>query len=415
MYYKYNQTAENLILINNIISLYQTIDKNLKKINQLNTSSTSNVNQNNNSKEIKDCNEIKLQKRLVMPTIGNISVGKSFFLNSMFGIDFCQVKSEIATKFILFIRHIDNLDEPRLYKLKPFKKDNTYEFFYNCKEVFTGEENIKNKINQINDENKNSKKAIFYMLEIEIKSIENKEFLNKVDFMDVPGLNESGEDYINLYFEYIKDMIKYCLIIFSAENYNSKDSMEVIKNLKKNLYIPIENFLIILNKIDIVNDIEKTIHDLKKVVLNNGNFNIYKNTLVPVNSLKLKSEIQIKSNCKFYDFINYYFMEYYINSNVRVSYIDFIKKIMAKEKKNLQNFDEIKNKTKNIDDNEMKEIKSIFKEFEKEKKAKGVNINFDFDNEKEEKPIKLFYIFFKEKLIIPKVSKTVNILFYFIN
>ena len=29
-YYKYNQTAENLILINNIISLYQTIDKNLK-------------------------------------------------------------------------------------------------------------------------------------------------------------------------------------------------------------------------------------------------------------------------------------------------------------------------------------------------------------------------------------------------
>ena len=100
-------------------------------------------------------------------------------------------------------------------------------------------------------------------------------------------------------------MIKYCLIIFSAENYNSKDSMEVIKNLKKNLYIPIENFLIILNKIDIVNDIEKTIHDLKKVVLNNGNFNIYKNTLVPVNSLKLKSEIQIKSNCKFFDFINY--------------------------------------------------------------------------------------------------------------
>ena len=304
-YYKYNQTAENLMLINNIISLYQTIDKNLKKINQINSSSTSNINQNNNSKEIKDCNEIKLQKRLVMPTIGNISVGKSFFLNSMFGIDFCQVKSEITTKFILFIRHIDNLNEPRLYKLKPFKKDNTYEFFYNCKEVFTGEENIKNKINQINDENKNSKMAIFYMLETEIKSIENKEFLNKVDFMDVPGLNESGEDYINLYFEYIKDMIKYCLIIFSAENYNSKDSMEVIKNLKKNLYIPIENFLIILNKIDIVNDIEKTIHDLKKVILNNGSFNIYKNTLVPVNSLKLKSEIQIKSNCKFYDFINY--------------------------------------------------------------------------------------------------------------
>ena len=294
-YYNYNQTTDNLKLINNIILLYQTIDENLKTINQ-----------NNNSKEIKDCNNLKLQKRLIMPTIGNISVGKSFFLNSMFGIDYCQTKSDITTKFILFIRHIDNLNEPRLYKLEPFKKDNTYEFFYNCKEVITGEENIKNKINQINDENKNSKDAIFYMLEIEIKSIENKDFLNKVDFLDVPGLNESGEDYINLYFDYIKDMIKYCLIIFSVENYNSKDSMEIIKILKKKLQIPIENFLIILNKIDLVNDLEKTIRDLKKIVLNNGSFNIYKNTLVPVNSLKLKSDIQIKKSSKFYDFINYY-------------------------------------------------------------------------------------------------------------
>ena len=142
---------------------------------------------------------------------------------------------------------------------------NSYDFFYNYKEVFTGEENIKNKINEINDENKNSKDPIFYMLEIEIKSIENKEFLNKFDFLDVPGLNESGEDYINLYFKYIKDMVKYCLIIFSVENYNSKDSMGVIKNIKRNLYVPFENFLIILNKIDIANDLEKTIRDFKKL------------------------------------------------------------------------------------------------------------------------------------------------------
>ena len=34
------------------------------------------------------------------------------------------------------------------------------------------------------------------MLEIEIKSIHNKEFINKVDFVDVPGLNESDSDYL---------------------------------------------------------------------------------------------------------------------------------------------------------------------------------------------------------------------------
>ena len=407
-YFKYNQNAENIMLINNIILLYRTIDKNLKTIEFFNTSSTPSGNLNKNSEEVfKDFADLKkVQKRLIMPTIGNISVGKSFFLNSMFGIDFCQTKSEITTKFILFLRHIDNLKEPRLYKLQPLKKDYSYDFFYNYKEVFTGEESIKNKINELNDENKNSKDPIFYMLEIEIKSIENKEFLNKFDFLDVPGLNESGEDYISLYFEYIKDMIKYCLIIFSVENYNSKDSMEVIKNIKKNLYVPIENFLVILNKIDTADDLEKTIRDFKKVVLNDGSFNIYKNTLVPVNSLKLKSEIQIKS--KFYDFINYYFIEYNNNKKDEESYIDFIRKIMNEEKKKLQNFDEIKSKLCTINDSEMNEIKSNFKELEKEKKDKGANIIFDFEDNNEVKIIKLFYIFFKEKLLIPKVSKAIN-------
>jgi len=407
-YYKYNQTENTLNLINNIIELIQTYDKSIKTLDKSNISFI--LNQYNSKLFFNDFIDLKkIQKRLVMPTIGNISVGKSFFLNSMFGIDFCQTKSEITTKFILFIRHIDNLKEPRLYKLEPFKKDasSEYEFFYNCKEIFIGEENIKNKINQINDENKNNKEAIFYMLEIEIKSIENKEFLNKFDFLDVPGLNESGEDYINLYFEYIKDMVKYCLIIFSVENYNSKDSMEVIKNLRKNLYVPVENFLIILNKIDTANDLEKTIHDFKKVVLNSGSFNLYKNTLVPVNSLMLKSEIQIKNNYKFYDFINYYFIEYNNNKKDEERYIDFIKKIMSQRKKNVQN-NELKQKASNINDDEMNTIKNDFERLEKERKDKGDNISFDFNDKKELNVIKLFYIFFKEKLLSPKVSKAIN-------
>ena len=403
MYYKYNQTAENLMIINSIITFIQTIDENLSIIEELNISSTLLKKNFKNSFDLK-----QVEKRLIMPTIGNISVGKSFFLNSMLGIDFCQVKNEIATKFILFIRHIDYLKEPRLYKIEPIKKENSYDFFYNCKEVFTGEENIKNKINQVNDENKNSKKPIFYMLEIEIKSIENKEFLNKVDFLDMPGLNESGEDYIKLYFEYIKDMIKYCLIIFSVENYNSKDSMEVIKNIKKNLYVPIENFLVILNKIDTADDLEKTIRDFKKVVLNDGSFNIYKNTLVPVDSLKLKSEIQIKNNCQFYDFISYYLIEYNKNRKDEERYIDFIKKIMSEESKKFKNKEEIKDKKNDITDDELDKIKKDFRRLEKEKINKVANIVFDLDDKKEENIIKLFYIFFKEKLLIPKVSNAIN-------
>ena len=404
-YYKYNQTAENLMQINNIIKIIQLNDKNLNIIKQ-----QLNILPISNEKIVKKSIDLEqVEKRLIMPTIGNISVGKSFFLNSMLGIDFCQVKNEIATKFILFIRHIDYLKEPRLYKIEPIKKENSYDFFYNCKEVFTGENNIKNKINQVNDENKNSKKPIFYMLEIEIKSIENKEFLNKVDFLDMPGLNESEEDYIKLYFEYIKDMIKYCLIIFSAENYNSKDSMDVIKNIKENLYVPIENFLIILNKIDIIDtDLEKIMHDLKKVVLNNGIFNIYKNTLIPVNSPKLKNEMQINNECKYYDFINYYFIEYNKNKKDEEGYIDYINNIINEEKKKLQNFEEIKKTIINISDDEINQIKKDFERFKKEKKNEGISIIYDFEDKRDANIIKLFYIFFKEKLLIPKVSKAVN-------
>ena len=201
-------------------------------------------------------------------------------------------------------------------------------------------------------------------------------------------------------------MIKFCLIIFSVDKFNSVDSMNVINNLKKNLYVPIENFLIILNKIDTSNDKEQTIHDLKKIILNNGTFNIYKNTLVPVNSLKLKSEIQIKND--FYEFINYYFMKYGKEKKDEERYIDYIKNKMNNIKKHLQNFNELKIKMNNINDNEMEEIKKAFNRLKDERKAKGDSINFYFEDKKEVNIIKLFYIFFKEKLLIPEVSKTIN-------
>ena len=407
-YINYNQTAEKLMLVNNIITLCQNIDKNLRTIVQLNSSSKPRSNKNNSSKGIfNDFIELEnVQKRIIIPTIGNVSVGKSLFLNSIFGINFCQVKSEITTKFILFIRHIDNLKEPRLYKIEPKDKmDNSYEFFYNCREIFTGEENIKNKINQINEENKNKKEAIFYMLEIEIKSIENKDFLNKVDFLDMPGLNEAGEDYINLYFKYIKDMIKYCLIIFSSEKFNSKDSMKVIKNVKKNLNVPIENFLIILNIMDIENDLEKTILDFKKFVINYGSFNIYKNTLVPVNSMMLKSGIKLKDN--FYDFINYYFMEYNRNMKAYENFMDFIIKMNFEQKEKLPKDNELINKINQINDDEMNEIKKVFKRLEEEKKD-NIKIIIDFEDKNEVQNIQFFYILFKEKLLIPEVSKAIN-------
>ena len=359
---------------------------------------------NNENKEKKKAKIIsnKIEKRLVMPTIGNVSVGKSYFLNSLFGIDFCQTKSDITTKFILFIRHINNLKTPKLYNLKPSKNKNTCDFIKG-NEIITGENNIKNKINEINNNFENTGKPMFYMLEIEIKSIKNKEFLNNVDFLDVPGLNESGSDYIDIYFPYIKDIIKYCLIIFSTETYNSKDALEVINKVKENIYVPMENFLLILNKIDKVNGkIKETIHDFKKILLNNESINYYNNTIIPVNSLELKSEIQIEID--FYHFLNYYFIEYnnLNKENQLVSFLEYIKrkiKNIDSEKKQL-----LKNEVKNLNESTIIEIKLILKTFIEEIKSKGNNILIDLEENSEINAIKFFYICFTKKLLVPKKS-----------
>ena len=402
------QNQDNKNLIQRTILLYLNIDGNFKN---------KEIDLNRNQ-EIIDLdapfpfNEIKqddnknentiIEKRLVMPAIGNVSVGKSYFLNSLFGIDFCQVKSNITTKFILFIRHIDKLKEPRLYNIKPVDNYNSYIFIRNG-EVITGENNIKEKINSINNILQINEESMFYMLEIEIKSIKNKTFLNKVDFLDIPGLNESNTDYINLYFKYIKDMIKYCLIIFSTENYNSKDALQVINKVKNNIYVPMENFLIILNKIDKVDGkVEETLHDFKKVLLNNEGINFYNNTVITVNSIKLKSEIQVETY--FYHFINYYFIEYNNtnNENKLLSFLDYIKRKIKNIKSDKKQI--LKNEMKYFDENQMIEIKNNFSLFINEMKSKGYILQIDFEDENEMNTLKIFYICFIKKILVPKNS-----------
>ena len=406
---KQNQDKQNLI--QRTILLYMNVDKDFNR-KSLNKKSEiidleAPIPLNDIKEEDNKDENVIIKKRLVMPAIGNVSVGKSYFLNSILGIDFCQVKSDITTKFILFIRHIDKLKEPRLYNIKPFDNYNSYVFTRNSK-VITGENNIKEKIKSLNSKLQNNEESMFYMLEIEIKSIKNKTFLNRFDFLDVPGLNEADVDYINLYFKYIKDMIKYCLIIFSTENYNSKDALQVINKIKNNIYVPMENFLLILNKIDKVDGkVEETIHDFKKVLLNNEGINFYENTVIPVDSIKLKSEIQVETN--FYHFINYYFIEYNnieFKENKLLPFSEYIKRIINNVESDKKKI--LKNEINLFSEEKMIEIKNIFSVFINEMKSKGYILKIDLDDKNEINTLKIFYICFTKKILVPKTSNALK-------
>jgi len=359
---------------------------------------------------VNEYNEV-IEKRLLMPIIGNSLAHKSYFLNLLFGIEFCQIKSQKNAKLILFIRHINNLNQPKLYQLFPVKtKNSTYDFKKG--NIILGEKQIMDKIIEIYNLYIDDKEPLFYMLEIEIKSIKNKEFLNKFYFVDIPGLNESEIDNTNLYFKYIKNMIKYCLIIFSEENYNSKESREIINIIKKNILVPFENFLLILNKIDKVNDKAKdSITNFKKILLNYYNFHCYDNTLISVNSLQMNNEFKIESN--FYDYLNYYFNEH-INDNNKTKtnndfgFLNFIKNKIDNiysdpKKKDLLNLE-----IENLNIDSLKSIKKDLISFIEEKKAKGYNLMIDLEEIGAFNYFKKFYICFKEKIIFPENFNTLR-------
>ena len=145
-----------------------------------------------------DDNQNIIEKRKGIIVVGMISSGKSTFLNSLLGITYLEANDNITTKMVTIIRYIENLEEPKFYHLKVVenKEEEDYYFQKDGQESI-GEKEIIKRISEINkkeaklSENGEPKyDTLFYMLETNIKNIENKKFLKSHDFYDIPGLNE---------------------------------------------------------------------------------------------------------------------------------------------------------------------------------------------------------------------------------
>lgn len=338
-------------------------------------------------------------------------------------------------------------------------------------EEYIGEEKIIQKISNINTEEAKNKEPkydnLFYMLETNITNIENKDFLNTHDFYDIPGLNEyilssenknivqkddthinkknetieeSKEDmrYIKGIFQYIKKKVEREIIVLNTETYYKPQNLQIIDEIKNYLNISLYDNLIILNKIDISNDRNKTIEDCKQFFVNNiesNIFNINNNVFVPLNSKQFKNELLMKNNYKYYYlyYLNKY-IEKYVNikeedrAKIKViSFVEFIvKEITSNIKKKDKKEEYIKKMAEDFDDEKLKIIRDVYEEIKKKSNAMinyGINFkdNYDeFDDDDDDNKsivyMKAFFKNFQEKKNMPEYSEdVVKILDYFNN
>ena len=249
-------------------------------------------------------------KKKFIPIIGTISAGKSTFLKAILGINVLETGVTTTTKFVCLIKNSPKLN---FYQVIPIYENGIY--FSKKGEEFDNEENIKIKIEEINNnlsKNKYQKNEIFYMLEVPIKSINNRELLENCYFMDIPGLNEKDTNYIEDIFSYITlNDILFQIIIFDSTSIGSDNILNIFEELYKLNCLIKENNVFILNKIDLCSD-GNIIDTFKEYFYQNFEdeknhnkieINLSKNNFIPFNSLLYQAETLVNEEFFFFYFI----------------------------------------------------------------------------------------------------------------
>ena len=274
---------------------------------------------------------------------------------------------------------------------------------------------------------------------------------------------ENEQNYLTEIFKIIKNKMNNGIIVFSLDNYQLQENYDIIGKLKVIIKKPIENFLVILNKIDKSENREKDIRTLKEKIIENfpnGDFNFTKNIIVPCSAIQLENEIKMENN--FFNLIYFHFINYLMknkkeNSSTQTttpfSFIEYSlpriirgkvskKTFLEKIKKIVDDKDfekcikDIKDTIEKISNNHKDELINIgvrTDEFEKEDIQKiidDLNENNEEENQEEDEnegdfniqqqeanALFLFYYsefkYSKKKVIPPKGQSTKEMINYF--
>ena len=213
---------------------------------------------------------------------GEYSTGKSSLLNALIGLDLIPESSGHCTKIVLVIQYAKN-EIYCLYKADFQKQNNKYYNFIKGDLICEGKNSIKEILNQKNKEYKESQNISYYILTTPIQYLDNfikdEEIKNKVQFIDLPGLNilekNIEEKMLSFLIEYINLFLytNTTNIVFSNENEQIITKM-LNSIMKRNKYF--NSIIFILNFFDtmeindgneIKNVLDKFKNDIDKIMI----------------------------------------------------------------------------------------------------------------------------------------------------
>ena len=191
--------------------------------------------------------------------------------------------------------------------------------------------NIAKIIKDKNEEEKNftskDPKDYFLIMKINIPFFNDDEFAlysNFFELMDIPGLNDGGEEeyYIKKLFPYFINNSKFCFFVFDAEEYQNIDSQIIFNKIselfedKENIY---KNSIIILNKVDLVEK-EKESKNFEQYLKDNLKIKKFEyiccnSKLLHLNNFKLQS---------FLNYLEYIFSKEMSENNINNDLNDYI-------------------------------------------------------------------------------------------
>lgn len=347
--------------------------------------------------------------KIYIPIIGEMSAGKSNFLNAFLGLEVLQTGSATTTKFVCLIKNSINTS---FYHVIPVKQNGCLVFnkegneSRNLEEIKTRIININAKLNQ----KMGNKNDIFFCLETPIKNKKICELLGKYIFMDIPGLNEDQSNYFDEIFSLLSlNDIFFEIIIFNSENgFGGSAMCEILKKLQNKNCLKMKKNLYILNKIDKCTNAENMIEKFKEFFYKHFQdnkkpidleLNIYESEFVPLSSLLYQAEIKFKED--FFSFLLIFLFQYIRELTKEESFMDFLeKKIDNIINQNEIDSDKIEEGLENVNQTDIeiiqKSLKNLTEIINQVKRDSGFSLGIVDDEINEE--IKKTYVIFKLKL-----------------